>query len=236
LGFYASGSPLDKYKYEIDGISTLKFGLELDDDEGGFYDGEISANAGVKHAKLLKKNGTIQTIAGIITEKKVLTSKKDGRPFGFLTLEDAYGIKAEVALWADKYSTYSEFAQKDKIVVVKGRVGIEMGTSSESDEESENGINVKITTDKIMPIKDAKNFLKKVHLELSLDKLNENELDEISKICQKHKGESSLIINFVSENGSEFKMVSQNAKIDNSNVFLEKLLELPYVNSVRLSQ
>jgi len=87
-----------------------------------------------------------------------------------------------------------------------------------------------------MPIEEAKNFLSKVHLELSLDNFKEENLEEISEMCKKHKGEAILYLHFVSDKGAEHEMKSQGAKIDNSNVFLEKLLELPYVNSVRLSQ
>jgi DNA polymerase-3 subunit alpha len=237
LGFYASGSPLDKYKYEIDGISTLKLGLEKgENDENGFEDNENSFSNGVKFSNLMKLHETTQSIAGIITDRKVLSSKKDGRSFAFLTLEDIYGIKSEIALWADKYSAYSEFTQKDKIIVVKGRTSVEIGENEKESESAENGVSVKITADKIIPIEDARSFLNKVHLELSLDKLKEENLDEIVKICANQKGDCSLTVHFVSESGSEFELKSQNVKVNNSYVFLDKLNAHSSVNSVWLSQ
>ncbi|MCL1947877.1 MAG: DNA polymerase III subunit alpha, partial [Chitinivibrionia bacterium] len=237
LGFYASGSPLDKYKYEIDGISTLKLGLEKgENDENGFEDNENSFSNGVKFSNLMKLHETTQSIAGIITDRKVLSSKKDGRSFAFLTLEDIYGIKSEIALWADKYSAYSEFTQKDKIIVVKGRTSVEIGENEKESESAENGVSVKITADKIIPIEDARSFLNKVHLELSLDKLKEENLDEIVKICANQKGDCSLSVHFVSESGSEFELKSQNVKVNNSYVFLDKLNAHSSVNSVWLSQ
>jgi hypothetical protein len=134
---------------------------------------------------------------------------------------------------------YSQFSQKDSIIAVKGRVTIEIGeedAEKKDDESSGSEVSVKIETEKIIPIEEAKNFLNKVHLELSLDKLGEKNVDEIMNLCEKHNGESSLIIHFLSPNGSEVAVKSQNTKVNNSNEFLDALNARASVNSVWLSQ
>jgi len=88
----------------------------------------------------------------------------------------------------------------------------------------------------MIPIEEARNFLNKVHLELSLDNLKNENIEEIAEICLKHKGEALLVLHFVSEKGVEHEMLCKNAKVENSTMLLEKLTELPYINSIRLSQ
>jgi len=216
LGFYGSGSPLDKYRYEIEGITTFKLDEESD-------------------SNFMGKSGTTQTVAGIITEKKELTSKKDGRPFAFLTLEDAYGTKFDITVWSDKYELYSGVLSEGNIIAVKGRLKVEVEDDAKEDEEDDY-FKASVVAEKIIHISEARKLMKKVHIDLSFDDLSEKGVSEIASFCGRQKGDCSLFFNFVSPNGDKFKMESKNTKVNNSNEFLDGLSAYSSVAAVRLAQ
>ncbi|MDR0303347.1 MAG: DNA polymerase III subunit alpha [Chitinispirillales bacterium] len=235
LGFYASGSPLDKYKYEIDGITTFK----LDSEEDG--DTENSDSSKVYSSNLMNKNGTIQTVAGIVVSKKELSSKKDGRIFAFITIENIFGTKFEITVWSDKYEIYSNVLNEGNIIAVKGKLKVEIENtrdddSKEEDDAENDEYKVSVIAEKIIHINEVRKYLKEVHAELSIDSLNEKEIEEMMNCCNEQNGDCSLFFHIVSENDRELKIKSQNIKVNNSNEFLKKLTDLPSVISVRLKQ
>jgi DNA polymerase-3 subunit alpha len=241
LGFYISGSPLDKYRYEIEGITTLKPQSYDNDDETADWEENNENILKTKFLKMMQKNDTTQTVAGIITDKKVLSSKKDGRPFAFLKIEDIYGMQFDINVWSDKYSSYSHVLEESNIIAVKGKAKIETEYSNDGDSEEDNeaknsDLKVVVIAEKIISINDAKNYLKEVHVELSMDRLNKNDVEEIKDYCSEQKGECGLFFHFVSQNGRLLKMESKTVKVNNSNKFLDKLKEHTSVTSVWLSK
>lgn len=246
LGFYISGSPLDKFKYDVEGISTIKLDtIENENIDENFGDTEYSESdiGDSKFAKLKKLAGTTQKIAGIISEKKILyikSGKNQGKPFAILTIEDIYSTKSEVMVWSDLYPQFAHLFEKDKIIVVEGKISFEAKigkkkNEEENDEKEDDEDEIlKITATNIFPIEEAKNHLKKVGVELSLDKLQEKELDEITNLCKEQKGECSLYLMFASESGSDLTVKSKSIKVNNSDDFLDKLNDYPSVSSVRL--
>ena len=243
LGFYVSGSPLDKYKYEVDGISTLKLGLEADDDDAN-EDDEYLEDVGGKFASLKKNEGKMRRMAGMISEVNVKYYKKGkniGKPFAILTIEDIYGIKSEVQVWGELYPQFAHLLKKDAIIAVYGKVSIGTKMRKIDDENSEaeaddEDMFVKISAEQIIPIEEAKNLLKKVRIELLVDKLQEKDVDEITKFCEKHKGKCELHLHFVSTKGSEVKLKCQNLEVDNSAEFLDELKNFSSINSVSLAK
>jgi DNA polymerase-3 subunit alpha len=99
LGFYISGHPLNKYKDEVEGLSTKK----IEDIN------ELNENAATR-------NG------GIITAVKVIQTKKDAsKEMAFITLED-FSDSIEVVVFPDVYSQFKSMIKMDKMVFVIGRI------------------------------------------------------------------------------------------------------------------
>jgi DNA polymerase III subunit alpha len=66
------------------------------------------------------KDGMSATMAGIVTVKKSLITKK-GQSMAFMTLEDLYG-SVEVVVFPKAFAEAREIIQEDKILVVKGKL------------------------------------------------------------------------------------------------------------------
>ncbi len=118
LGFYVTGHPLDEYKSVID---------------KGNYN-KICDLAAMKPGK---KN---QRYAGLISEATVKYTKREGKPFVILLLEDFTG-STEVMCWNEVY-------QKANPILVKGNV-IELKAKIEQDSRTETN---RLTADDVKEI------------------------------------------------------------------------------------
>lgn len=118
LGFYVTGHPLDEYR------SILE--------KGGYN--EIGGLAQMKPGK----KG--QRFAGLIAEATVKYTKREGKPFAILLLEDFTG-STEVMVWNETF-------QKCNPVLVKGNV-IELKAKVEQDNRSEEN---RLTADEVKEI------------------------------------------------------------------------------------
>jgi DNA polymerase-3 subunit alpha len=97
LNFYISGHPLDNYRDEVNGFSSLHL------------DGE----------SLLKTaDGGSVTVGGVITTVRT-HSQKDGRMMAFLVLEDFHG-SIELLAFGDAFEKYRHLLALDSMVLVKG--------------------------------------------------------------------------------------------------------------------
>lgn len=99
LNFYLSGHPLDHYRDEICGFSTL----------------DCSEDS-IKE----KNDGASVLIGGVITTEKTIT-QRNGKPMAFLTLEDFNG-SIELVVFADTYAEYAYLCAVDSMVLVRGKV------------------------------------------------------------------------------------------------------------------
>ncbi len=97
LNFYMSGHPLDHYKDEVLGFSTISLG------ESEFKD---------------IKDGTNIIIGGVVTSVKPIT-QRDGKSMAFLELEDFQG-SIELIAFAEAYGKYSNLCALDSMVLVRG--------------------------------------------------------------------------------------------------------------------
>ncbi len=97
LNFYMSGHPLDHYKDEVFGFSTIS----------------------LKESTLAqKKDGTSVVVGGIITSVKVIT-QRNGKQMAFLELEDFQG-SIELIAFAEAYSQFGNLCADDAMVLVRG--------------------------------------------------------------------------------------------------------------------
>jgi len=118
LGLYVSGHPLTEYQEEINSQVTL-FSTDINT-EPSDVDEEQTVN---DDRNLI--DGQIVTVAGIITEKKIKTTKNNNL-MAFITLEDLYG-SMEIIVFPTVLEKYSSLINEENIVVIKGRISIKEG-------------------------------------------------------------------------------------------------------------
>ncbi len=189
LGFYVTGHPLDEYR------SVLESGLYV----------AISA-LGEQEDK-----STVQ-VAGALTVVEKKFTKKDGKPFAIVTLEDFTGT-VEVMIWNDAFSKYATHLEQGRAVAITGRL--------DRREESP-----RIVASEIKPLKPAPNGASKpVVLSFQRDRTTENDLIEVRNAIGQSPGASPVQIEFVNGDGMRLRMkLGQEFSVNLSPELREKLL------------
>ncbi len=98
LGFYVTGHPLDRYRKEFDLMN-------------------ISSVAMLGESKERDN----QRIAGVLLAVDKRFSKKDGKPFAILQLEDLSG-SIEIMVWNDVYTKAAALLEVGEVVMISGKV------------------------------------------------------------------------------------------------------------------
>ena len=165
LGFYVTGHPLTPFapileKYAL--TNTVKL-TEL-------------------------PNRSLTRIGGLIAAVQNGVSKKSGKPYSIVTLEDLEG-SVQVLCMNENYDKYRELLKPNKAVFVIGEVNT-------SDERP------KIFPQEILPLEDApKRFTKQVHLRLHTAHLKPEQLDSIRELVAAHPGKCPLLLCFMRPGG-----------------------------------
>ncbi|MDO5331201.1 MAG: DNA polymerase III subunit alpha, partial [Bacillota bacterium] len=105
LGVYLTAHPLDDVSEDIERVITI--------DTQQMYDQE---------GNLIVHDGQTVTMAGLITAKKQLITKK-GQPMAFVDLEDKYG-SIETIVFPKTYEKCRDDVEIDNVVVVKGKLDV----------------------------------------------------------------------------------------------------------------
>ena len=168
LGYFVSGHPLDAYA-------------------GHFDSGKYNTIAQAKEAA---ENGTFK-LAGLISSVEKRFSKKDGKPFGVLFLEDFTGT-LEITAWDETY-------QKNATLLVAG-TAVSINTRITRKDEA-----IRATAGAVAALK-PKASIKPVRLRLARERLDESALQEILVVVKKHPGPRPLILEFVLPNGRSLEM------------------------------
>src|SRR4030095_5207691 len=150
LGFYVTGHPLTPYapileKYTLTNMAKL---------------GDLP-------------NRSLTRIGGLIAAVSHGVSKKNGKPYSMVTLEDLEG-SVQVLVMNENYDKDREFIVTNKAILVIGEVNT-------SDDKP------KIFPQEIMPLEDApKKFTKQVHFRLHTAHLKPESMDAIRQLVQTH--------------------------------------------------
>ena len=107
LNFYMSGHPLDHYKDEIRGFSTI-----------------LLKGTALKE----KRDGARVVVGGVITAVKNIT-QRNGKPMAFIELEDFDG-SIEIIAFADAYGLYGHLCAVDSMVLVRGALQKKEGVNN----------------------------------------------------------------------------------------------------------
>jgi DNA polymerase-3 subunit alpha len=165
LGFYVTGHPLTPYAPLLE-----KYAL-------------------TNTAKLAElPNRSLTRIGGLIAAVQHGVSKKSGKPYSIVTLEDLEG-SVQVLCMNENYDKYRELLKPNKAIFV-------IGEANTSDERP------KIFPQEILSLEDApKRFTKQVHLRLHTAHLKPEQLDSIRELVAAHQGKCPLLLCFMRPGG-----------------------------------
>ncbi|MGA9776909.1 MAG: DNA polymerase III subunit alpha [Verrucomicrobiia bacterium] len=165
LGFYVTGHPLTPFapileKYTLTNTARLA---------------ELS-------------NRSLTRIGGLIAAVQNGVSKKSGKPYSMVTLEDLEG-SVQVLCMNENYEKYRELLKPNTAILVIGEVNT-------GDERP------KIFPQEILPLADApKKFTKQVHLRLHTAHLKPEHLDAVRELVAAHPGKCPLLLCFMRPGG-----------------------------------
>ena len=165
LGFYVTGHPLTPFAPILE-----KYTL---------------ANT----AKLAELPNRSQTaIGGLIAAVQNGVSKKSGKPYSMVTLEDLEG-SVQILCMNENYDKYRGLLVPNKAILVIGEVNT-------GDDRP------KIFPQEIMPLEDApKKFTKQVHFRLHTAHLKPEQLESVRELVAAHPGKCPLLLCFMRPGG-----------------------------------
>jgi len=165
LGFYVTGHPLTPFAPILE-----KYAL---------------ANT-AKLAELPSRSLT--RIGGLIAAVQHGFSKKSGKPYSMVTLEDLEG-SVQVLVMNENYDKFRPLLEVNKAILVVGEVNT-------GDDKP------KIFPQEIMPLEDApKKYTKQVHLRLHTAHLKPEQLEAVRELVAAHPGKCPLLLCFMRPGG-----------------------------------
>lgn len=171
LGFYVTGHPLDEYRSELEKPKYIPIGRLAE-----------------------QETKSTVTIAGqfSVVEKKF--TKKEGKPFAVVVIED-FTDQLEVMIWNESYTKHQRHIEPGKVVAITGRLDIR--------EEGP-----RLTADKIEVL--SKPAPKEKPLVLSLDsaKATEADLVTIRDLIWKNPGRRSVEFRITTKDGRTVRMAT----------------------------
>jgi DNA polymerase-3 subunit alpha len=170
LGFYVTGHPLTPYATMLERYTTHN----------------LAEAAGLP-------NKTMCRLGGMITAIQQGFSKKSGKPYAMVTLEDTGG-SAQILCMNDNYDKFREILKQNAVLLVIG----EVNTGEDK---------AKIFPTEIMPIEVApRKYTKQVHLRLQMAHLTLEKLDEVRRLVEANKGRVPLFLCFRDPSGATIFM------------------------------
>jgi DNA polymerase-3 subunit alpha len=177
LGFYVTGHPLTPFapileKYALANTARL---VEL-------------------------SNRSLTRIGGLIAAVQHGFSKKSGKPYSMVTLEDLEG-SVQVLVMNENYDKFRPLLEVNKAILVVGEVNT-------GDDKP------KIFPQEIMPLEDApRRFTKQVHLRLHTAHLKPEQLEAVRELVAAHPGKCPLLLCF-QRPGGEVIFVDTNERFN----------------------
>jgi len=189
LGFYITGHPLDPYREIIE--------------EGKYMAVSDLANQ--------EDKVTVQ-VAGSISAFDKKHTRKDGKPFAILTIEDFTG-SVEVMVWNEVFAKAAKEIDKGKIVVVTGKM--------DKREES-----IRLVANEIGPIARRK-AVKALTIDIPMEKADEGRLIAIRELVRQFPGIQPLYLRFRTVDGRELRLKADAGySVRDDETLREKLAEL----------
>lgn len=214
LGVYVSGHPLDKFGDILNELVSMPISEihqlpQMAKPEFDFR------NRDSQKKDPSKRN---LTIAGLISEKKVIMTKK-GDKMAFVTIEDLSG-KIECIFFPKAYMECFEELESDEPLVLQGYVRL-------SDDRRSFYVN------KVRKITDESDErVSAVRIKVATDELNEHTLPRLKQVLLSFRGSVPLHIIFESENGRAKMNLNDNYLINPTPQMAARVNDLLNDNSV----
>lgn len=161
LGFYVTGHPLTPYAKLLDkyGLITIAMAAQVE-------------------------NRLMTRLGGMITAVQQGVSKKSGKPYALVTLEDLGG-SIQMLCINENYDKYRELLVLNRPVLVIGEI-------NNGDDKP------KIFPQEIMPLEQApRRFTKQVHLRLNAARTSSEQLQALLELVKSHPGKCPLFLCFL---------------------------------------
>jgi DNA polymerase-3 subunit alpha len=170
LGFYVTGHPLDDYRPAL---------------ESGKYTPIASLAE--------QEDKSTVSIAGALTLVEKKFTKKGGKPFAVVALEDLTG-SLEVMVWNEAFSKSSQLLELGNVVTISGRLDLR--------EEGP-----RISANEVKALKKPEPREKALLLKLDQAVATEGDLDEIRRIITEHPGKRRVELRIKAKDGRQIRLV-----------------------------
>ena len=175
LGFYVTGHPLDRYRSLFD---TGKY---------------VAIANLAAHDDPTERNPVV-TVAGSLVSVDKRFSKKSGKPFALVILEDLTD-SIEVGVFGEAFAKSAAHIEAGKLVSITARL-----------DARDEGV-IRLTANEISPLKKPAASTKPVHLNLHWDGTSEQDLFEIRDALLSSSGMRPVIMNFEREDGARVRVI-----------------------------
>jgi DNA polymerase-3 subunit alpha len=170
LGFYVTGHPLDEYRPAL---------------EGGKY---------VPIANLHEEEDkSTVSIAGALTLVEKKFTKREGKPFAVVVLEDLTG-SLEVMIWNETFTKCAALLEQGAVVSMTGRLDKREDAS-------------KLVANEVKPLKKPAPREKPVVLDFDCTKSTEADLVAVRDIIEHHRGKRKVEMRFTGEDGRQMMLL-----------------------------
>jgi DNA polymerase-3 subunit alpha len=193
LGFYVTGHPLAKYENLITTYSTVKL-REV---------GDLSDNVGVR-------------VGGIVKTFQKRFSKKTGKPYGILEIEDL-DASVECMIYGRGMETLEASGME-----IEADMPIFIEALSSKRDETERA---RLIIEKVIPMEQAlMEYTDELHLHIYEGSTTREILQDIQQLCQQNSGKTKLILCIVCDSGEcAFLETAGNNYVNVNSELLEKL-------------
>jgi DNA polymerase-3 subunit alpha len=175
LGFYVTGHPLDRYRSLFD---TGKY---------------VAIANLAAHDDPTERNPVV-TVAGSLVSVDKRFSKKSGKPFALVILEDLTD-SIEVGVFGEAFAKSAAHIEAGKLVSITARL-----------DARDEGV-IRLTANEISPLKKPAASTKPVHLNLHWEGTSEQDLLEIRDALLSSSGMRPVIMNFEREDGARVRVI-----------------------------
>lgn len=171
IGMYLSAHPMDEFEFEINNI----------------------CNATTADLNELTKYplGTGLKLGGIVTDIRTGTTR-NGKPFGIITFEDYQGSH-EFPLFGKDFEQFGKYMIKDLFIYIHGTVH-ERGSDWRRKPNVTGPPEIELKLVNMMPFKDVRNMIRRIRISLSLQKIDNDLVEELLELVKKNKGTVNLYI------------------------------------------
>ncbi|RYD71069.1 MAG: DNA polymerase III subunit alpha, partial [Verrucomicrobiaceae bacterium] len=170
LGFYVTGHPLDEFRPALEGGKFVPIGKLGEQDD--------------------KSN---VTIAGALTNVEKKFSKKGGKPFAIVLIEDLTG-SLEVMIWAEAFTKSVALLEQGNVVTISGRL-----------DQREEG--PRLSADEVKALKKPEAREKPVVLTIDQKLTTEQDLITIRDIIWQSRGKRRVELRFTGEDGRTMRIL-----------------------------